>query len=643
MNSFEGQNISRSTAFEIKNKFSAPTKRSDFLNVQIKPNHLDESDFFALHESLGEGLAIVENGRIVYCTKLFCKERALNQEDFLGKSVSFLFSFLPSRQAEKYKNCIQESIEQRVKFINFKYSMHINGETLHFHDKITFSYINGTPKKWYIVSRNMSDEVKTNNELETFKAAIEQSEAAIIITDSDFKITYVNKGFRNATGYKAEEAIGKKPQDAKGSNLTSPSTYVSMHQKLNNSEVWSGELINEKANGETYEVKALITPVINEYGGVTGYVTVENDISPLIELQEQLRRKTQLSEAILNNSPALIAVKNNSGEIIYANDLFLDFISAERSETQRKSNEDFFSPESAEQMNQDEIHVLNSGNSIVRREHCVRLKNGKGMKWLMSSIIPLNLKEGCSERIIIISEDISSLKLRENDLQSSLRVVNAQKDKFKEFTYLTAHNLRSQVTNLVGIVNLLENDTILPYEESVPLLRATSSNLLDTITYINSMLKATEDDREFETIPVLALVHQVLDSLKPKIQTSQSQITIHVNPEAEVFYNLGCLESTIFNLVSNAIKFRSHERENHVTISFVNKGDRGTLSVEDNGMGLDTDFYSERIFRLGQTFHEHPESRGVGLFIVRNHLQSLGGDIEFHSTPGKGSKLVVTL
>ena len=70
MNSFEDQNISRSTAFEIKNKFSAPTKRSDFLKVQIEPNHLDESDFFALHESLGEGLAILENGRIVFCTKL---------------------------------------------------------------------------------------------------------------------------------------------------------------------------------------------------------------------------------------------------------------------------------------------------------------------------------------------------------------------------------------------------------------------------------------------------------------------------------------------------------------------------------------------------------------------------------------------
>ena len=535
MNSFEDQNMSGSTAFEIKNKFSAPTKRSDFLNVQQKSNYLDEIDFHALHESLGEGIAIIENDRVVYCTNLFCEERALNQEEFLGKSVSSLFSLLPVRQAEKYKNCIQESVEREIKLINFEYSMHINGETLHFHDKITFTYNNGALKRWYIVSRNMSDEVKTNNELASFKAAIEQSEAAVIITDSDFKITYVNKGFKNTTGYKAKEAIGKEPKDAKGSKLTSPSTYASMQQKLDNSEEWSGELINEKANGETYHVKALVTPVVNEHGGLTGYVSVENDISPLIQLQKQLKRETRLSEAILNNSPALITVKNNLGEIIYANELFLDFIKAERSATQGKRNKDFFSPESAEQMNQDELHVLNSGESIVSREHCVRLKNGKGMRWLMSSVIPLNLKEGASERIIIISEDISSLKLRESDLQSSLRVVNAQKDKFKEFTYLTAHNLRSQVTNLVGIVNLLENDTILPYEESISLLRATSTNLLDTITYINSMLKATEDDKEFETIPVLSLVHQVIDSLSPKVKTSQTQFTIHVDPDAEVF------------------------------------------------------------------------------------------------------------
>ncbi len=102
------------------------------------------------------------------------------------------------------------------------------------------------------------------------------------------------------------------------------------------------------------------------------------------------------------------------------------------------------------------------------------------------------------------------------------------------------------------------------------------------------------------------------------------------------------LESIIYNLVSNAIKYRSKTIQPVIEISTFILGERVQLSVKDNGLGIDLARYGDKLFKLNQIFHEGYDSKGVGLFITKAQIESLGGTISVQSMPNEGCNFTVT-
>jgi signal transduction histidine kinase len=102
------------------------------------------------------------------------------------------------------------------------------------------------------------------------------------------------------------------------------------------------------------------------------------------------------------------------------------------------------------------------------------------------------------------------------------------------------------------------------------------------------------------------------------------------------------MESILLNLLSNALKYKHPERQPHV--KFITRNTNGSviLEVSDNGLGINLDRYGHQVFKLRKTFHQHPDGRGIGLFMIKNQIEAMGGKIKVNSVEGEGSTFVIT-
>ncbi|HEY0846909.1 MAG TPA: EAL domain-containing protein [Noviherbaspirillum sp.] len=129
---------------------------------------------------------------------------------------------------------------------------------------------------------------KTEDSLRKLSRAVEQSANAVLITDRNGIIEYVNPWFCRITGYASEEVIGKSPNILK-SGETHPETYKRMWETILSGKEWTGELYNAKKNGECYWCLEVISPLKDDRGEITNFVAVTEDISERKQTEQTIR------------------------------------------------------------------------------------------------------------------------------------------------------------------------------------------------------------------------------------------------------------------------------------------------------------------------------------------------------------------
>lgn len=137
--------------------------------------------------------------------------------------------------------------------------------------------------------------------------SVEQSPVSIIITDASGTMIYVNPMFTKITGYEFHEAIGNTPRILK-SGVQSQEFYENLWKTISSGQTWAGELCNRRKDGTLYWEDAIISPILNEYGLITNYVGVKEDITErrqmlqdLIRAKERAEESDRLKTAFLTN------------------------------------------------------------------------------------------------------------------------------------------------------------------------------------------------------------------------------------------------------------------------------------------------------------------------------------------------------
>ncbi len=134
----------------------------------------------------------------------------------------------------------------------------------------------------------------SHEELERLAEAVEEAAEAIVITDTNGTIRYVNPWFEQVTGYSRDEALGKNPAIT-GSGMHGEAFYKDMWSTINSGKTWRGHFVNRKKDGTIYEEDAVISPVKNNEGEITSFVAVKRDVTQEKLLQDEVRESQKMA------------------------------------------------------------------------------------------------------------------------------------------------------------------------------------------------------------------------------------------------------------------------------------------------------------------------------------------------------------
>ncbi|NUY79859.1 PAS domain-containing protein [Flavobacterium sp. MAH-1] len=242
-----------------------------------------------------------------------------------------------------------------------------------------------------------------------------------------------------------------------------------------------------------------------------------------------------------------------------------------------------------------------------------------------------------------ITIDVTKTKEADHKLNESLKLVIEQNKRLQNFSYIVSHNLRSHTSNIQSIAALMETvESERERQQMTGMLRTVSASLNETMTNLNEVVNIqTNISLVSEKLNLRHYIESAVAVLSEQIALKGADISIDVPRWAEIVFNPAYLESILLNLISNAIRYSSTERQPKIHILWIENAEGKTLSVSDNGIGIDLDKYGDKLFGMYKTFSNNPDSRGIGLFITKNQIEAMGGSISVESEPHKGTTFTV--
>ena len=455
-----------------------------------------------------------------------------------------------------------------------------------------------------------------------------------------------NKGIYGVFGYQKEDVGSTSkwwfdrihPED---SLKMSVKLYSFLEQKT---EKWQDEYRFQCADGSYKYVFDRGFLVKDANGKPLRMIGAIQDVTKQKEEEQRLR----LLETVITQSKDAVMItdidtsKNVIPNIIFVNSAFTDMTGYPADEVIGKSLEILFGKKS------DILEFDKLRTAVQEYKECfvetISYKKSGEEFWINFSMIPVTDKEGEHSHWISIQRDVTVEKEREKEREQLIRELTQNNKDLKQFSYITSHNLRAPLSNLTGLLNLIEEipiedselkEIINGFSKSTHLLNETINDLVKVI-----IIKDNPSVQK-EKLFIKDVFENVFNQLSFLISSNKPILKIDLEVETIFDINKSYLESIFLNLLTNAINYREPSRQLRITIATKVEDNNLFMTFKDNGIGIDLEKNNDKIFGLYQRFHNYPESKGLGLYLVKSQVESMGGTISVDSNVGKGTTFTI--
>ncbi len=358
------------------------------------------------------------------------------------------------------------------------------------------------------------------------------------------------------------------------------------------------------------------------------------------ELSNNAEKHLELYKFFFTNSCDLTCIANTQGYFEILNPNWVKALGYSEKELLENPFISFIHPEDVH-ATQLEVEKLKTQAATISFVNRYRKKNGAYI-YLDWTTAP----DPVTGKLYAIARDITdrivaeaNLKKTKNDLEILTDHLQQQNNQLLNFAFITSHNLRSPVSNLNSLLNFYKESTSKDYKEMLlGKFETVVIHLTNTLNELIDALKSQVDlSKERELITFEDVFARVKETFAGHIIESNARVTADFSKVKNMKYPKSYLESIMLNLISNALKYRALDRAPEIHLQTDIVDNEVLLTVRDNGIGIDLVKYGDDIFGLNQTFHLHPESKGVGLYIIKTQVEALGGKISVESEVDKGT------
>ncbi len=255
------------------------------------------------------------------------------------------------------------------------------------------------------------------------------------------------------------------------------------------------------------------------------------------------------------------------------------------------------------------------------------------------------MKNGRCVRLYGTFQDIHDKKVAELELASILDVTSDQNKRLLNFAHIVSHNLRSHSGNLAMTLEFLKNEK--DEKEKVDLmnmLEVSVNHLEETVIHLNDVVALNiKTDDNLQTVNLNYHMDGAISSVQAMLKLVGGEIENTISEQIRVKAVPAYLDSVFLNFLTNSIKYHLIGRHPKIRISAKRKNGKIALSIKDNGMGIDMEKHGSKLFGMYKTFHHHPDSKGIGLFITKNQVEAMGGTIDVKSKVDIGTTFTIYL
>lgn len=218
--------------------------------------------------------------------------------------------------------------------------------------------------------------------------------------------------------------------------------------------------------------------------------------------------------------------------------------------------------------------------------------------------------------------------------------------KAEQFTFIVSHNLRGPFSRMKGLLKLfhyhnIEDPSVTEIIDKLDISMQDLENVIADLNVILRIKKGTEG--MFSTFDLAAMVDRIRSNVAEDLIDAKGEFYVNLTGPKQMNSVKPYVESIIYNLVNNAIKYRSPDRPLRIELNAENTFSHLRLSIRDNGIGIDRERYKEKLFGLYQRFHVHVEGKGMGLFLIKTQAEALQGHVSLESEVGAGTIFTVVL
>ncbi len=233
-----------------------------------------------------------------------------------------------------------------------------------------------------------------------------------------------------------------------------------------------------------------------------------------------------------------------------------------------------------------------------------------------------------------------------NTMADKLQKAQSDIDKFINFSYRTAHDLKAPIKNMKSLLGMLDRDKISSSHYDTVLNNArrsavkleTTVNALIEFNKIREQLGTKKENLQFDSV-----LKDAVGNLVVQIKDSNAKIRKDFSACPTLFYPREHLRTILQNLLSNAIKYRDPDKDLLIDIKSTTANGRTILFVRDNGLGFDSIKHGEEMIKPFVRLHTHTEGTGLGMHIINTILTYHKGTLKVESAPKKGAKFTLQL
>ena len=466
------------------------------------------------------------------------------------------------------------------------------------------------------VSTDITEQRDTERELGILRTAIDNAHSPLTLTDphqEDNPMVYVNKAFKDLTGYTEAEAIGRNCRFLQGEK-TDPETVAQLRKAIDNEEPITVEIRNYRKDGTPLWNELTVAPVYDADGDLVRYLGTQRDITDQKKRTQQLVAERNRIRAITNAIPDVTIVydrKGNYREVLTGQESLL---ADDVSELVGSNVTDILELDVAETLIEGIQRSLDT-ETVQTVKYALDLA-GK-QTWFEGRIAPMP-GDGRDEAVVL-ARNITGRKERTQQLKR-------QNDRLDEFVSVVSHDLRNPLSVATGRLQLAKQEC---ESEELAHVDAALDRMGALIDDLLALARQGESFTDIEPVKLAALVEDCWTTVK----TMTASLAVEIDPENSIRADVTQLKQVFENLMRNAIEHGGSDIT--VTVGELDDG----FYFEDSGDGIPGE-ERDSIFEAGYSTAD--AGTGLGLSIVDQVADAHGWTIRATESEAGGARFEIT-